>query len=388
MKSRITTGIDIGTQIIRVVIAEWTEGEQFPTVLGSGIAPSSGLRHGYVIHTEEAKRSIRRAILDAERSAKMNIKSAVLSIGGISLESYESSATIAISRAENEVTSTDLDRVVALSEKELKITPNKKILHVIPVKYQLDDEDVLGRAAGRIGNKLEVRTLFVVTQEQHLNDLIAAVEEIGVEVNDVIAAPIAASLVALNKKQKNAGCVLVNIGAETMSMVVFENNTPIALHVFPIGGTDITNDIALGLKLTLEEAENIKIGKQVTGFSKKRLDEIVQARLHDVFELIDSHLKKVNRSGLLPAGIIITGGSAFISNVDLSAKNALKIPARVANADIHTISRGRLRDASWAVAYGLTMLEDTAGAPKTSGLQDAIKSFKKYCSNLLEQLMP
>ncbi len=388
MKSRITTGIDIGTQMIRVVIAEWTDGEQFPTVLGSGIAPSSGLRHGYVIHSQEAKRSIRRAVAEAERSAKMQIKNAVLSIGGISLESYESGATIAISRAENEVTALDLDRVVTLSEKELKITPNKKILHVIPVKYRLDDEDVLGRATGRIGNKLEVRTLFVVTQEQHLNDLIAAVEEVGIEVNDVIAAPIAASLVALNKKQKNAGCVLVNIGAETLSMVVFENNTPIALHVFPIGGTDITNDIALGLKLTLEEAENIKIGKQVTGFSKKKLDEIIQARLHDVFELIDAHLKKVNRSGLLPAGIIITGGSAFISNLDLSAKNALKIPARVANADIHTISKGRLRDASWAVAYGLTMLEDTAGAPKSNGLHDAIKSLKKYCTGLLEQMMP
>jgi cell division protein FtsA len=173
-----------------------------------------------------------------------------------------------------------------------------------------------------------------------------------------------------------------------MSMVVFENNTPIALHVFPIGGTDITNDIALGLKLTLEEAESIKTGKQTSGFSKKKLDEIIQARLKDVFELIDTHLKKVNRSGLLPAGIIIKGGSAFITNLDLAAKNSLKIPARIANADIHTVSKGRLRDASWSVAYGLTMLEDTAGAPKQNSLQDAVKSFKKYCSGVLSQLMP
>ncbi len=388
MKSRITTGIDIGTQTIRVVIAEWMDGEAYPSVLGTGIAPSSGLRHGYVIHSEEAKRSIKRAILEAERSAKTQIKSAVLSIGGISLESISSSATIAISRAENEVTNADIDRVVALSEKELKITPNKKVIHVIPTKFKLDGDDVLGRTVGRIGNKLEVTTLFVVTQDQHLGDLIAAVEDLGIEVADVIAAPVAASLVALNKKQKNAGCVLVNIGAETMSMIVFENNTPIALHVFPIGGTDITNDIALGLKLTLEEAESVKTGKQTTGFSKKKLDEIVNARLHDLFELIDSHLKKVNRSGLLPAGIIITGGSAFISNLDLSAKNSLKIPAKIANADIHTISKGRLRDASWSVAYGLTMLEDTAGAPKHGGFAEITKQIKKSFAGLLEQLMP
>ena len=388
MKSRITTGIDIGTTSVRVVIAEWQEGEAFPTVLGIGTAPTSGLRHGYVIHMEEAKKSIRKALRDAERTAKTEIKSAVLSIGGISLESLSGSAVIALSRSENEVTQSDLDRVVALSEKELKLPPNKKIIHVIPVGYKLDDSNVLGRAVGLTGNKLEVKTLFVVSLEQHLQDIITAVEEIGVEVNDVIASPIAASLVALNKKQKNAGCVLVNIGAETMSMVVFENNTPIALHVFPIGGTDITNDIALGLKLTLEEAESIKIGKQTTGFSKKKYEEIVQARLHDVFELVDSHLKKVNRSGLLPAGIVITGGSAFIHNLELVAKNSLKIPARIANADIHTVSKGRLRDASWSVAYGLTMLEDTAGAPAQNALQDSIKSFKKYCAGLLAQLMP
>lgn len=388
MKSRITTGIDVGTQAIRVVIAEWVEGDPFPTVLGTGIAPSSGLRHGYVLHSDEARKSIRRALQEAEKSAKMQIKSAVLSVGGISLESTTSSATIAISRAENEVTSVDIDRVVALSEKELKVTPNKKVIHVIPTKFKLDGEEVLGRTIGRIGNKLEVHTLFVITQEQHLNDLISVVEDLGVEVADVIAAPVAASLVALNKKQKNAGCVLVNIGAETMSMIVFENNTPIALHVFPIGGTDITNDIALGLKMTLEDAESIKIGKQTTGFSKKKLDEIINARLHDLFELIDSQLKKVNRSGLLPAGIIITGGSAFITNLDLSAKNSLKIPARIANADIHTISKGRLRDASWSVAYGLTMLEDTAGAPKTGGLNEIVKQIKKSFSGLLEQLMP
>ena len=388
MKSRITTGIDIGTACVRVVIAEWQEGEPFPTVLGIGTAQTSGLRHGYVIHMEEAKKSIRRALADAERMAKMEVRTAVVSIGGISLESVLGSATIAISRSENEVTQADLDRVVALSERELKITPNKKIIHVIPVGYKLDDEEVLGRATGLTGNKLEVKTLFIVSLEQHLQDIITAVEEIGIEVNDVIAAPIASSLVALNKKQKKAGCVLVNLGAETMSMVVFENNTPIALHVFPIGGTDITNDIALGLKLTLDDAESAKTGKLTTGFSKRKLDEIIQARLHDVFELIDNNLKKVNRSGLLPAGIIITGGSAFIANLDLAAKSSLKIPARVANADINTISKGRLRDASWSVAYGLTMLEDTAGAPTQNALNDAAKSFKKYCSSLIKQLMP
>lgn len=388
MKRRITTGIDVGTQAIRVVISEWREGDQFPTVLGIGIAHTSGLRHGYIIHLEEAKRSIRKALDEAERLAKIEVRSAVLSIGGISLESSTASASLAISRAENTVTSQDLRKVVSLSEKELPDAPNRKIIHVVPIKYKLDGKDILGRATGREGNKLEVKTLFITCLEQHLQDLITAVEELGVEVHDVVAAPIAASLVTLSKKQKTAGCALLNIGAETMSVVVFENDVPVTLHVFPIGGTDITNDIALGLKVPLEEAENIKIGKTGTGFSKRKLEEIIEARLTDIFELVDSQLKKVNRSGLLPAGVVITGGSAYFGSIEDIAKRSMRVPVKVANVDMQTISKGRLKDSTWAVAYGLTLLEDTSGRPEDTKMTDAFKQIKLSIKQFFEQLLP
>jgi cell division protein FtsA len=190
--------------------------------------------------------------------------------------------------------------------------------------------------------------------ERHVNDLIQAVNEAGVEVEDILAAPIAAGYVTLNKAQKIAGCVLANIGAETVSVAVFENSIPSSLEVFPIGSTDITNDIALGLKVPLEEAEQIKIGA-ITGSSypRKKLEEIITARLSDIFELIEAHLKKIGRNGLLPAGIVITGGGSGLNSIEIMAKAALRLPSRIGSIGNVDSKSSSFRDSTWAVAYGL-----------------------------------
>ena len=166
------------------------------------------------------------------------------------------------------------------------------------------------------------RTLLVTSLEQHLNDLVSAIENTGILVDDVMASPLAASLVMLSKTQKRAGCVLANIGAETVSIAVFENSIPISLKVFPLGSGDITNDIAIGLKIPLEEAERVKRGfTSNTNISKRKLDEIISARLSDMFGLIEAHLKSIKRNGLLPAGIIITGGGSGIADIEDLAKS-------------------------------------------------------------------
>lgn len=388
MKRRITTGIDVGTQAVRVVISEWREGEKFPTVLGVGIAHSSGLRHGYVVQPEEAKASILKAVHDAERVAKIEVKNAVISIGGISLESMTTSASLSLSRTDNTITAQDLRLVESLAEKELPDIPNRKIILPVTIKYKLDGKDILGRAIGRQGNKLEVKMLFIYCQEQHFQDLVRAVEDTGIEVLDVIPSSIAASLVALEKRQKMVGCALVNIGAETMSVVVFENEVPISLHVFPIGGNEITNDIALGLKVPIDEAENIKLGIVDTGFSKRKLEEIIESRLAEIFELVDSQLKKINRSGLLPGGAFITGGSTYFTSIEEVAKKVLRIPVSISHADINNISKGRLRDSTWAVAYGLTLFSDSTSYSETNKFSDMTKHFKRKVKHFFEQLLP
>jgi cell division protein FtsA len=368
MTRNIITGIDVGTHHVKVVIADAsakneksqkTDNKNQPKVIGIGLVETRGLRHGYVLNTQDVIASIKQAVIEAEKRAEVKVKKAYLSIGGIGLGSITSSGSTIITRADLEITNLDIKKVQDQCEKDIPqaATLNRKIIHSIPVQYKIDGKPALGKPEGMHGSKFEVKTLYVTCLEQHLNDIIEAVEESGISVQDVMASPIAASLVTLTKSQKIAGCVLVNIGSETVSIAVFENNIPVSLEVFPIGSTDITNDIALGLKVPLEEAEQIKIGA-ITGSSypRKKLEEIVSARMSDIFELIEAHLKKIGRNGLLPAGIILTGGGAGLSGIEDMAKSSLRLPARIGSPNLGLSEKSSLKDPSWAVAYGLCIL--------------------------------
>ncbi len=348
MARNIITGIDVGTSSIRVLVTEYFKDKPGPTVLGTAHKESRGLRHGYIVNFEDASAAIADAIREAEKNAKVKISRALLAVGGQSLGTLEGMASVAVSRADSEVTDVDVKRVIAASESNLRDRANRKILHTIPLAYKIDGKKVLVRPHGMKGGILEVRTLFVTCLEQHLDELVSAVEAAGVRVDDVIASPIAESSVVLTKLQKRAGVVLANIGAETVSISVYEEGIPVSLHVFPIGSTDITNDIALGLKVPLEEAERIKKFRD-EGNLKRKVDEIIEARLSDIFELIEAHLKKIGKNGLLPAGIILTGGGSIIAMIEDLAKSSLKLPAKVA-------SPKEIRDLSWAIAYGLCIL--------------------------------
>ncbi len=359
MADRIITGIDVGTYQVKVVIVRIQKDKQnrasLPQIIGTGYAESRGLRNGYIINETDVVRSVRGAVAQAEKAAGVEVNKAYIAVGGIGIDEIISRGEIITSRADSEITQVDMDKAMQDSEERIiEHIPNRKILHAIPLSYKVDGEVVLGKPNGMHGTKLEVETLFISTFERHLNDLISAIESTGITVEDVMAAPLAASFVMLSKAQKRAGCVLANIGAETVSVAVFENSTPISIKVFPIGSNDITNDIALGLKIPLEEAEKIKRGGMSSAnYSKKKLDEIIAARLTDIFELIDAHLKKIKRDGLLPAGVIITGGGSGVASIQDLAKAALRLPSKIATLDPG--QNGKIRDASWAVAYGLCM---------------------------------
>jgi cell division protein FtsA len=389
VKKNITVGIDVGTRSTRVVVSGCTKNSHVPTILGVGTSLSKGLRHGYIINKKDVSKSIRAAVKAAEESSGVKIKSAFLSIGGISLEATVSNGSVIISRANGEVTDLDVEKVISISRENLRNTINKKIIYTIPLKFKVDGKDVLGRVHGIKGSKLEVKTFFILCLEQHINDLISATEESGVEVEDILAAPIAAGLVALTKKQRTVGCLLANIGAETVSISVFENDIPISLQVFPIGSTDITNDIALGLQVPLDEAERIKIGNnggEKIIYPKRKLDEIIEARLSDVFELSEADLKKIKRNGLLPAGIILTGGGAGISTIEDFAKIALKLPSKIAGPNILKNHKDGIKDSSWFVAYGLCIYGFQQ--LKKSGSMEVIHTIKNNIVSWIKQFLP
>ncbi len=349
---RIATGIDVGTHATRVVIVQHTRG-QAPHIIGTGVSESRGLRHGYIVNKADAMRSISQAITNAEKMVGFKIKNTLLSVGGISLESMVAHGTAIISRATGEVSEHDIKKAIAEAEENLTHLANKRIVHRVPLYYKLDGKEVLGDPIDMVGTKLDVKMLFITSLEHHLDDIIKTIEEIGIEVDEILPSSIAAAQVALSKKQRSVGCALVNIGAETVSISVFENDIPISLQVFPIGSTDITNDIAIGLKIPLEEAEKVKIYGPSGNYSKKKLEEIIEARLYDIFELIEAHLKKINRSGLLPAGIILTGGGSGIATIQDLAKAVLKLPSSIAHGAMTSTGKNIVKDSSWLVAYGL-----------------------------------
>lgn len=384
MARSIITGIDIGTYHVKVIIVDASrtnenqKGE--PKIIGVGISESKGLRNGYILNTYDIVNSIKRAISEAEKKADVKVNKVFISIGGIGLSSITSLSSLIISRADFEITSLDIKKIQEQCEKDIPTNQslNKKIIHTIPVQYKIDGKVVLGKPEGMKGSKLEIKSMYITSLEQHLNDLIQAIEEAGLNVQDVMASPIASSLVTLTKSQKIAGCVLANIGSETVSIAVFENNIPVSLEVFPIGSNDITNDIALGLKVSLEEAEQIKIGA-ITGssYSKKKLEEIISARVSDIFELVENHLKKISRNGLLPAGIVLTGGGSHLYGIEEMAKNSLRLPARIGILS-------NLKDNSLSVAYGLCIFGMHADEDKpidTTG-QAFSRIYKKIIDSL------
>ncbi|OHA21372.1 MAG: cell division protein FtsA [Candidatus Taylorbacteria bacterium RIFCSPHIGHO2_01_FULL_51_15] len=393
MSKSIAVGIDIGTYQTRVVAVESArDGErELPKVVGVGFAESRGLRHGYILSQSDAGKSVRQAVSQASKAAGFPITRAVVSIGGIGLSSFTSSGTVVITRADLEITELDVKKAIETSKEEIpaSLSQNRKILHTVPLLFKVDGKAIMGKPEGLKGSKLEVRTLFITCFEHHMNDLLETLAEAGIEVEDLVAAPIAASLVTLTKQQKMAGVVLANIGSETVSIAVFENNLPISLEIFPIGSNDITNDIALGLRVPLEEAEDLKRGSVIgASYPRKKLEEIIEARLSDIFELVEAHLKKLGRSGLLPAGIVLTGGGSAIETVDDLAKASLRLPSRVASVSFGDNIRGQIKDASWSVAYGLCVLGLQNSDEETISGLTFVKQTRKGLMNFFRQFLP
>lgn len=392
MNKRIITGIDIGSHTVRVVITEYTHGAGLPHIIGLGRSESRGLRHGYIININDAVKSVRQAVEEAEQNSGVRIREAFLSVGGVGLEGAQTLGAAIISRADSEITESDVERAHRACEQNLQNAANKRIIHTIPISYSIDSKPIYGRPAGMKGLKLEARCLIITSLDQHLNDLIRAVEEAGVEVIDACAAPIAASFVALTKAQRMAGCILANIGAETVSIVVHEDNIPISIEVFPIGSTNITNDIALGLKIPLEEAEVVKMGKSIHQIPRKKLNDIVLARLEDMFSLVIAHLKKIGKHELLPAGIILTGGGSGIETIEDFARAAMKLPSKIPSISLdfaeNPKSKKQIRDTSWFVAYGLTIWGASNDRPSLDGGSSLWKRMRDSFKNLVKQLMP
>jgi cell division protein FtsA len=388
---RIATGIDIGTHPTNVVVVEEIAGENGPElhIIGTGLSDTQGLRHGYVVDAADAAATVRAAKAQAESMTHLPIKNAFLSIGGISLDEIRANGETVISRADQEVTELDIEKARDMAREVAKPNfINRTVLHEIPLEYKLDGHKTLGEPIGLKGTRLQIDYLFITCLSQHAEGLASVLEAADIEVIDQMASPLAGSYVTLTKDQKMKGCLLANIGSETVSIVVYDEGLPISLKVFPSGSTNITDDLALGFRISLEDAERIKLGRLGGAmYPRKKVDEIITLRFKNLFDLIDKHLRAIGRRGTLPAGIILSGGGSGQGSISDIAKGALNLPARI--ADLKISSDAKVRDATWAVAYGLALWGLT-GETETTKKQSNINftEIKDSFKGFMKQFMP
>ncbi len=356
IKEQILIGVDIGSTWIRGVVTRQMSNERYKEVIATYKLPLEGVDKGNVTDPILVAETFRELIHTLEKGGGENPDGIVVSLGGSHIHSTHSNGHTLISRGDGSVSDIDIEKALKDAEKSVFDVKNKMILHTIPLRFKLDGQEVSGNIMGLHGHKLEVKALFITYPKQYFATLQNALEKTNLEISDVIAGPIAESVCLLSRKQKMAGTAVINIGSDTTSLLVYENNLPLVVSVLPVGGNDITKDIALGLKISLEEAEDIKCGNTTLMYSKRRVDEIIEARIEDICEKINRELDRIHRRELLPAGVVVLGDATLIPRIDYTMRYTMKLPIKIANNELVPISNGTLTDSSWARCYGLTFL--------------------------------
>lgn len=347
MKGHIVAGLDVGTNTIKVLVAQ-KKGKELE-VLRYAQIPSFGLRKGAVVNVEETSKNIRLLILDIERDLGRKINSVFVNLGGSRLYVTPSDGIISVSRANRVISQEDIDRVLQAT-KAINIPSNEDVLDVFPKEFIIDDQKGIKQPLGLTGTRLEAKVLLLCYFQSDFINLTQAVLNSKLQIDDIITSPLAAADAVLTPQQKELGVALIDIGAATTSLAVFEEGDLIHFAVFPIGSANITNDIAIGLRTEVSVAESIKkqhgtcilvktdksvkkieiVDKALDlSFTKKNLVDIIEPRVSEIFDLIQKELKKIGRQELLPGGVVLSGGGAKLSKIKELAKQQLKLPCSI-----------------------------------------------------------
>lgn len=381
------TALDVGTSTIQTVVAEQKKGEEGLRVLGIGMAHAAGMRRGFVVDLDDAAISIRKSVEEAKKASGVPIKSVSLAVGGSHVSVSSSRGVVAVSRADGEISPEDVKRAIAAAESFVAKNPNKEILHIIPRDFKIDNDGGIKDPVGMHGVRLEVDTLIIETSVSSLKNIFKCVEGIGVRIDDYMFSPLASSHAALSKRQKELGVMLLDIGGGTTSFMVFEEGVPIHAGVIPIGGAQVTNDIAIGLRVHVDTAERIKIAQgsclpesvskreivKLIDFVEKekhqnissqnqelfgsyprlQLAEIIEARLQDLFELLKKELKKIGKTELLPAGVVLVGGAATTPGIADLTRREMKLPVEIGIPREYLYAIDERLAPSFATAFGI-----------------------------------
>lgn len=373
------TALDLGTSQIRAIVAE-TQKDGKLSLLSVLKIPSIGLRKGEIVSLDEAVHSLNRIINEIKQINKSAAKNIFINIGGGNIKFQNSRGIVAVSRADNEIYPDEVDRAIKASQ-SINIGPNRMIIHTITREFVVDGIGEISDPLGMTGSRLEVNSLIIDAFKPTVNNLIKAVEAAGGKIGGLIYNPLASGRSVLTKAQKELGATVIDIGFGTTSMATYEEGKLIQAAVFPVGASNITNDLAIGLKCPVKTAEKIKLSfgsalsREISNkekidlhlideslksmVSRRFISEIIEVRLAEIFELVNNELKLVGKAGKLPVGAAITGAGAKISDIIELAKQELKLPAQIGIpelSDVEFVSaefKAQLEDLEFSVCTGL-----------------------------------
>ncbi len=362
-KDRIITGIDIGSSKICTVIAGVSEGKI--SVIGVSTVTSKGVKKGVIVDIDDAVEAISQSLDGAERMAGTAVSSALVTVGGSHIASLNSKGVVAVSQQDAEITPEDVTRVTEAAQ-AVSVPNSREILHVVPREFIVDSQDGIRDPVGMSGLRMEVETNIIVGSATAMKNLVKCVEQVGAGAQELVYSALASAGSVMTDTEKELGSVLIDIGGGTTAILVYAGGSPAYSAVLPIGGQNVTNDLAIGLRTSMENSEKIKLrlgegsgrltlptfsapvvdqdrdtgesdseidvsdlGLEVDTLPKKLLNDIIKARLIEIFSLVSLEIKKSGWQGSLPAGVVLVGGAASTYGAEQAAKIVLKAPVRI-----------------------------------------------------------
>lgn len=392
--SRYAVGLDIGTTTIRCVVGHVDATSGTPTIVGVGSAPNSGMRKGMIAHLGGPAAAIDTALGEAERMSGYQVNAASISINGTHILSTKADGMIAVGSMDHEITPDDLFRIEEVATTG-KVPANREILEVVPHSYRLDGQDNIKDPIGMTGTRLEINANVVSALAPHVANLHKTTEMASVAAKSITPTALASARAVLSEQQLENGVAVIELGGATTGIAVFEEGDLQYTSVLPVGGVNITNDLAIGLQTDPEIAEKVKLAHATAGtrphdervsvkhdkdthqFETATIDEIVHARLEEIFEQIAKELKKAGRAGQLPSGVVLTGGAAQIKQLADYAKKELGLAAKIGKPKGYGGVADAVENPAYATAIGLMLIDVTAGVQGVNHHKQGHKSTEK-----------
>ncbi|MBN1368522.1 MAG: cell division protein FtsA [Dehalococcoidales bacterium] len=373
MKKKTITAIDVGTTKVCTAVATVDEGGGMQ-LIGIGMAPSRGLHKAMVVNIGEAAEAIRESVKKAEQYTGMKIESAYVGVTGRHVTSLNNKGAVAITRNDRMVRSEDLRRVLRSAQSIVKLPSDRKLIHVIPRNYTVDGQVGVKNPVGMHGTRLDVETHVITAAVTSVQNLVKCVRQIGIDVDDLVLEPVASSEAVLTEEEKHNGIILADIGGGTTDICIFREGSIWHTGVIPVAGYQLTRDIAIGLGIPFEVAEEMKKrygtvlpvyeGKEKDvavstdshgGVSHQDLCEILKARVEEILRLIILELPRNEYESLVPGGLVLTGGSSNLSGMATLGQQILQIPVKVGTPQNIRGMADTQRDPLYATALGMLL---------------------------------